>query len=230
MTSQYAAFIRHGDYDQIEDAPSAYQPFGLNDAGFDQAEEGAELLQNLINKHGFTPDPIVHSSSLLRAWQTAGIFCENVNGLKRTSSFDSLAERGVGAVANLGVNAIEEILEADPRFEVPPENWKSNSYYRLPFIGAESLMEAGLRVAKHVRETMEKQPVVEGQKRLKLFVGHGAAFRHAAYHLGVLRFEEIAKLSMYHATAIILEMKPDGKWHHVAGKWKVRTAKEGYTD
>lgn len=230
MSSKYLAFIRHGDYHQIKDAPSAYQPFGLTETGFDQADEGAEILQSLMDKHGFTVDPVIHSSSLLRSWQTAETYRQNLDGIKRITTFDALAERGVGAVANLDIQTIEKILEDDPRYEVPPKNWKSNSYYRLPFIGAESLMEAGQRVAKHVRETVKNMAAPEGKKVLKLCVGHGAAIRHAAYHLGVLKFEEIAKLSMYHATPVIFEVTKDDKWKHVAGKWKVRTPKEGFTD
>lgn len=230
MINQYAAFIRHGDYEQIVNVPSAYQPFALTSAGEEQAEEGADVLQSLIDKHGYTLDPIIDSSSLLRAWQTAEILRQNLDGIKRVNTFDRLAERGVGAVANLDVAKIEEILEMDPRFEAPPQNWKSNSYYRLPFIGAESLMDAGARVAKHVRDTMASLPKTEGAKPLKVFVGHGAAFRHAAHHLGVLAFDEIAKLSMYHASPVVFEVNPKGKWRHIAGKWKVRTPKEGYTD
>ncbi|MDV7338234.1 histidine phosphatase family protein [Terasakiella sp. A23] len=230
MTSQYFAFIRHGDYHQMSGAPSAYQPFGLTEDAKIQVAESLDILEEIVVEQGFVLNPVIDSSTLLRAWQTAEIYRENLDGVKRVNSFDCLAERGVGAVANLTTDAIEQILEDDPRFEAPPENWKSNSHYRLPFIGAESLMEAGARVAKHVRDTLRKQTVKEGEKQLKLFVGHGAAFRHAAHHLGVLSFDEIAKLSMYHSSPVVFELNKLGKYHHVAGNWKIRTPKEGFTD
>ena len=65
---------------------------------------------------------------------------------------------------------------------------------------------------------------------LKLFVGHGAAFRHAAYRLGVLRFEDITRLSMYHARPVYLELLTDGGWQQVAGDWKVRQSNGEFTD
>lgn len=230
MTKQYAAFIRHGDYFQINGAPSAYQPFPLTEDGVVQAREAADELSALAQKHNFAFDPVINCSTLLRAWQTAEIIRQNLDGIARISSFDALAERSVGAVANLDVHYIEEILEVDPRFEAPPQNWKSNSHYRLPFIGAESLMDAGKRVAEHIKKSLVQLKSDDGQKRLKLFVGHGAAFRHAAHHLGVLRFEEIERLSMYHAKPIVFEQLENDKWQHVAGHWKQRKTTEEYTD
>lgn len=230
MTRQYVAFIRHGDYLQIKEAPSAYQPFPLNEDGVDQARDAAEELSALAEKYKFVFDPVINSSTLLRAWQTAEVIRQHLNGIARISSFDALAERSVGAVANLDVQSIEEILEIDPRFEAPPKNWKSNSHYRLPFIGAESLMDAGKRVAEHIKKSLVQPKIDDGQKRLKLFVGHGAAFRHAAHHLGILGFEEIARLSMYHAKPIVFEVFENGQWQHVAGHWKQRKTTEEYTD
>jgi hypothetical protein len=65
---------------------------------------------------------------------------------------------------------------------------------------------------------------------LKIYVGHGAAFRHAAHHLGVLAFEDIAKLSMYHGVPVLLESHPDGSWRQVGGQWKQRAPKEDFVD
>jgi 2,3-bisphosphoglycerate-dependent phosphoglycerate mutase len=65
---------------------------------------------------------------------------------------------------------------------------------------------------------------------LQLFVGHGAAFRHAAHCLGVLAFEQIARLSMYHARPVYLEYLPDGRWQHIGGAWKMRAGSAGHTD
>jgi 2,3-bisphosphoglycerate-dependent phosphoglycerate mutase len=57
---------------------------------------------------------------------------------------------------------------------------------------------------------------------LKVFVGHGAAFRHAAHLLDVLEFDRIAAVSMWHARPVYFERFPDGTWRHLAGEWKLR--------
>ncbi len=57
---------------------------------------------------------------------------------------------------------------------------------------------------------------------MKLFVGHGAAFRHAAYDLGLLAFDDLARLSMYHAEPIVFRAE-GGQWQRIEGGWKVRT-------
>jgi 2,3-bisphosphoglycerate-dependent phosphoglycerate mutase len=95
--------------------------------------------------------------------------------------------------------------------------------------GAESLLEAGERVAGHLSHSMAALPPDE-HDRVKLFVGHGAAFRHAAWHLGVLEFGQIRQLSMYHCQPVMLEYLPDGQWRHFAGEWKVRSADSRFTD
>ena len=61
------------------------------------------------------------------------------------------------------------------------------------------------------------------QDTLKVFVGHGAAIRHAAWHLGVLELSDVARLSMFHAVPVCLEYS-DAGWRHVAGDWKLRDA------
>ena len=111
----------------------------------------------------------------------------------------------------------------DPRFPDLPANWKADSYYRLPLQGAESLLEAGERVSRHLQQRMSVLGQAGARGRLKIFVGHGAALRHAAYYLGVLDRAQIAKLSMYHGQPVVLEYLADGKWRHFEGDWKVRT-------
>ena len=118
---------------------------------------------------------------------------------------DALAERGLGSAANLTIAAIEAVIREDPRFEEPPADWKSNSRFRLPLQGAESLLQAGERVAAHITRQMQVLARQTRPDTLKLFVGHGAAFRHAAYHMGIRTFEQIAQLSMYHAQPVFLE-------------------------
>jgi len=247
MTRLFAALIRHGDYQQRPDTPSAHQPYSLNEDGIKQSNQAADLLDKYIKDNSLELSPVIDSSHLLRAWQTAQIMSDrftklnppnqsNNSNLKnsqlknnklKVESFVALAERGVGScVANLTLSQIEAVIEQDPRLVSPPANWKSNSQYCLPFPDAESLMIAGERVARHITEQMEQLRANSTKDSLKIFVGHGAAFRHAAYHFGVLDFKMIARLSMYHASPIYLEYFPDKYWQHSAGEWKVRGESE----
>lgn len=230
MSRLIAALIRHGDYHQLPDTPSAHQPFGLNVDGEQQAIDGASLLATTIAEHDWALSPIVDSSRLLRAWQTARLMIDGLGGRLAIEEFDQLAERSVGIAANLSISRIEQVLADDPRYPSPPPGWKANSHYQLPLPGAESLLEAGRRVAGHLSARLSDLPRNGKQNRVKLFVGHGASFRHAAYHLGVLKFEQLAELSMYHARPVFLEMGADGSWAHVAGKWKRRRPLETFKD
>jgi 2,3-bisphosphoglycerate-dependent phosphoglycerate mutase len=227
MARLIAALIRHGDYAQLPDTPSAHQPFPLNAAGERQARQAAALLRDACVRNGWQPESCIDSSRMLRAWQTARIIADELADLLpagfTVASFDALAERCVGAAANLSVGQIEDIMHRDPRFTDLPEGWKSDSHYRLPLQGAESLAESGERVAAHLRQRTAGLAAAPATACLKLFVGHGAAMRHAAWHLGVLRLEQIAQLSMYHARPVFLECLPDGSWRHAGGDWKVRS-------
>ena len=145
----------------------------------------------------------------------------------KLESFDELAERCVGSAANLSRKQIEEVVRQDPRFNDLPDDWKENSHVQLPFQGAESLMQSGHRVATYlIRVMSELAPRVETDS-LKVFVGHGASIRHAAYHLGVLDYDEVRKFSMSHGQPVILEYIANDYWKHVSGEWKIR---EKYTD
>ncbi len=234
MSRLIAAFIRHGEYHQLTNTPSALQPFALTEKGKQQAQRAAELLVNQSRQAEWKIYPVIDCSSLLRAWQTAHeiktIFeQENVHCCV-IESFADLCERSVGSVANLNIDQIEAILNNDPRFATAPEHWKSNSHYCLPFPGAESLMDAGLRVAQHLTNRLINLKRQIETDTLMVFVGHGASFRHAAYHLGILKFDQIAQLSMYHAQPIYLELQADTSLKHIAGKWKIRKPQEHFTD
>ena len=222
MTELIAVFVRHGDYHQLADVPSAHQPFALTEQGRQQAHAAVSLIREMAQKNQWQIHPVIHSSNLLRGWQTADVIANELGAAFHVEGFDALAERGMGSAANLTITQIEDILRADPRFDPPPPNWKSNSHYCLPLQGAESLLQAGERVAKHVMQQMLSLDDLPSGKVMQLFIGHGAAFRHAAYHLGVLRFEQIAKLSMYHARPVAITVSKDQRWKHVAGDWKVR--------
>jgi len=221
-----AIFIRHGDYHQLPDTPSAHQPFALNSDGQQQAAACIALLRDMLKKNNWQLYPVIHSSNLLRGWQTASLIAEGFEQVEKVEGFDALAERGLGSAANLSVSQIEKILDDDPRFETPPSDWKSNSHYCLPLQGAESLMMAGERIAAHVRQSIDGIDNESDNTLALLFVGHGAAFRHAAHKLGVLEFEQIKKLSMYHAKPVALQKQPDGCYQFIAGEWKVRDSQE----
>lgn len=233
MSRRIAAFIRHADYHQLADTPSALQPFGLTEKGFIQSHQAAAVIAEFIVQNNLQLMPIIHCSSLLRAWQTADVFAKGLADLASApieiGSTHLLAERSVGAVANLTTQQIESIIELDPRFDALPDNWKSNSHFKLPFTGAESLMDAGYRVADYLAKTMQ-QMVDSEHDSITLFIGHGASFRHAACELGILEFEQIAALSMFHAQPLYFEVSDDGSWHHIAGEWKVRTQNTAFTD
>jgi len=220
--SLIAVFIRHADYQQLPNTPSAHQPFPLTEKGKRQAQTGARLISDMALAHNWKIHPLIHCSNLLRAWQTADLISKQLDAIIDIQGFDALAERSMGSAANLTLNQVEQVLDQDPRFDNPPPNWKSNSEYCLPLQGAESLLDSGKRIATHVRQQMDNLQL-SGQTRLmQLFVGHGAAFRHAAYHLGALAFDDIAKLSMYHVSPVAFEVNTGAPWKHVAGEWKIR--------
>jgi broad specificity phosphatase PhoE len=218
------ALIRHGEYEQPFGVPSAHLPHPLTKAGWVQAAAAASEVAAFAQDAKVEIDPLIDCSSLRRAWDTANGLAQSL-GSKDSSykvvSFDALAERSVGAAANLAVDEIERIVAQDPRLEPLPNGWKADSRLRLPFLGAESLLEAGQRVAEHIRTRLRKRNA--GKCRLKLFVGHGAAFRHAAVHLGALNIEQASKLSMFHAKPVFLGEQPNGSWRHVGGQWKQRS-------
>lgn len=227
-----AALIRHGDYHQLKDTPSAYQPFPLTDKGISQARQAAFKIGNFLERQQSVLAEEMDSSTLLRAYQTADEIRQALPSFKpQHNAFDVLTERCVGAsCANLTNRQIQELVNQDPRHQPLPKHWKSDSHFRLPFEGAESLLDAGKRVATHINLRMSALRHSTQQDTLKLFIGHGAAFRHAAYHLGVLEFGEIARLSMYHCEPVYLELMPDNSWRHIAGDWKVRKKHSHYLD
>ena len=231
MARTIAALIRHGEYSQQDDTPSAHQPYALTAQGRTTVLQEARKLAVSVEQQAWKLADRIDSSNMLRSWQTAMIFVEELYEHEMPTSLidshDALAERGVGSVANLSVQQIEKIIIEDPRYEEPPLNWKSDSYYCLPFQGAESLMQAGARVAEHLRQQMQKLHQAASEDTVKLFVGHGAAFRHAAFHLGVLEFEQLAQLSMHHAQPVYIEYQDKDKWVHVGGDWKIRLASNG---
>lgn len=228
-----AALIRHGEYHQLADTPSAHQPFPLNREGEEHARAAAQAVFEAMQRNNWQLIRSIDCSHMLRAWQTAHIIADQLHGLLDSEitleSFDALAERGLGCAANLTLHEIEAVIQQDPRFPELPPGWKADSRLRLPLQGAESLLEAGERVAGHLNLRMaaladERRGATHAHGatgRLKLFAGHGGAFRHAAYHLGLLKFEQLASLSMFHGRPVFLEYSASG-WRHIEGEWKPR--------
>lgn len=236
MSRAIAALVRHGDYHQLPQTPSAHQPFPLTALGEKQARQAANSIRQMLNTNAWSLAPCINCSQLLRAWQTAVLINKELSDRSRSDQvevkcFDNLAERGLGSAANLTIEQIETVISNDPRFDQLPPDWKSNSHFRLPLQGAESLLDAGKRVAEHLNAEMARAAeTLFNRDTLKIFVGHGAAFRHAAYHLGVLDFEDIARLSMFHAEPVYLEFTAEKQWHHIAGEWKIRNTAEDQPD
>jgi 2,3-bisphosphoglycerate-dependent phosphoglycerate mutase len=226
------AWIRHGEYAQPDDVPSAHVPHGLTAHGRDQALAAAQAVWQFAQQQGLELAPTVDCSCLRRAWETAHLMTRELHRLGATAlavhEFEELAERSLGAAANLTIAEIEAVLADDPRFEVPAPGWKREPSYRLPLPGAESLEEAGRRVARHVSFRMRQ---TRGKAQLQLFVGHGGAFRHAARALGLLSCEEARQLSMQHASPIYFEhhaAETGDRLVHVSGEWRRRSADQAH--
>jgi 2,3-bisphosphoglycerate-dependent phosphoglycerate mutase len=231
MPRLIAALTRHGDYHQLVDTPSAHQPFPLTEKGIIQSKTVAQELLQLSQEFNCVINPAIVSSELLRAWQTADIIRASLgDAALMVEQHTDLAERCVGSAANLSISEINRIIEQDPRYQALPKNWKSDSFFCLPFQGAESLMLAGRRVADLLIAEMQALHTQSKTNQLKIFVGHGAAIRHAAYHLGILKQEQIAQLSMYHCRPLYFEYLDNAQWRHVAGNWKIRSQHSQHLD
>lgn len=226
MPRVYLALSRHGSYEQPAGVPSAHLPYGLTEDGEEQVNLLIEDVLDFARQHDCALDPVIDASPLLRAWETATIAARRIT---RDFGFDlrvqehaALTERCLGSLANLTIDAIEQVVAADPRFDPPPADWKASADYRLPVLGAESLAEAGDRVAAHLHETA--RAIAHSAKRdtLKIVVGHGGSIRHAAATLKVLDRQAVRGLSMHHCRPVFWQWSDADVFSHVAGEWKVR--------
>ena len=221
MPRLIAALVRHAEYRQMKHTPSAHQPYPLTEAGRQQAIRAAKTLRDMATAHDWSIARQIHCSLLLRAWETASIIAEYLGDEQKVYAFPELSERSLGSAANLTIHQIEAVIHDDPRCGPLPSDWKSNSKFSLPLQGAESLIDAGQRVAKHLNDAMHELSQRTPRDTLMVFIGHGAAIRHASHELGVLKFEQISGLSMHHAVPIYFEYLGT-KWKHIAGHWKYR--------
>jgi 2,3-bisphosphoglycerate-dependent phosphoglycerate mutase len=220
------ALVRHGDYEQPDRVPSASLPHPLTAKGREQARALATTLLAEARTHGLTLAPTIDCSTLLRAWETATLVAAELterNGVAiDIEQFEALCERSVGAAANLTIEQISDAVANDPRLPPLPPDWKSHPHHRLPFVGAESLMQAGARVAAHLQHRAHAHAVHSNCDRLLVVISHGGALRHAALSLGALEAERVSALSLHHCGHVLLEQYGDGKWTQIGGEWKVR--------
>lgn len=231
MANIIAAFLRHGHYHQPPRVPSAHLPHPLTEKGQQQAQQAVASLVEYAQRHDLHIAPTIHTSTLLRAWETTSILAKGLgDSLQQSFSIHqdiALAERGLGSAANLTLEEIDEIVSRDPRCPPTlPENWRATSDFRLPLPGAESLLEAGRRVYDYVEEHCVALQEHVQQDTMLIFVGHGGAFRHAATYMGLLALEELPRLSMHHCQPIFFERTPEGTWNHQGGAWKLRPSQE----
>lgn len=231
-TKRILALIRHAEYQQPAGVPSAHLPYGLTEQGRARASAAALALVDYARSKGLVIDREIDCSRMRRAWETAHLIGLGVQRSTGSTFMlrecDDLAERSLGSAANLGTDAIEAILIDDPRFEAAPPGWKRKSDFRLPLQGAESLDEAGTRVARHIEH---QGRLASAEDSLKIIVGHGGAFRHAAQQLGVLARADLPRLSMRHAAPVYLEYRiradePDDIIQ-IGGEWPARDAAAG---
>jgi len=206
---------------------SAHLPYPLVPEGERQAKAAVDTLLAMASKEKLHIHPVVDASILLRAWQTAVILARGLSQRLGRSfeieEFAELTERSVGAAANLTTEQIAAVVAEDPRNEPLAEDWRRDSHIRLPFPGAESLVEAGRRVASHLSRRAQELAANQKEDCLKLLIGHGGSFRHAALALGVLQQDEVSALSMEYCAPVLLECGADGQWSHIGGSWKDRT-------
>lgn len=222
------AFVRHGQYAQPPNVPSAHLPHPLVAEGRGQSVAGCDTLWAEARAHRWQLCPVIDASPLLRAWETATLFAESLRERGATGTtvetFDALTERSLGAAANLTLDEIAAVIDRDPRHAALPPGWKRTTDFRLPFVGAESLRDAGDRVAAHVRQRAETTACPPGDGLfVKVIVGHGGSLRHAAAQLGMLDPPSVHRLSMFHAAPIVHAYQ-QGQWRHVFGAWKQRSA------
>ena len=228
-----AALVRHGEFDRPAETASSHQLLPLTDRGREQARAGAAALLSHCERLGLELDPTIESSQLLRAWQTAKAIAEELEALTgqrfEVVETEELVERGIGSCTNLTFERIREVLAADPRLEPLPEGWRRMPDYRLPVLGAESLMDAGRRAADRIEAGLSERPATDPRNYLRVFVAHGGCLRHAAVCLGTLDLEDVAGRTMDFVQAVLLE-RVGTRWRTLAGEWKKKLPAAEATD
>ena len=219
-----AVLVRHGAFDRPEQTASAHSFYPLNTLGREQAVAAATPILQMCEEQGVELDSRIEASQLLRAWETANLLGESLSE-KTGQSFhvvqrDELIERGLGSATNMTFDRIHELLAADPRLAPLPAGWRRMPEFRLPLPGAESLMQAGARVAARISASMDAISETDSRDVGRLFVAHSGCLRHAAVVLGALDVRIVAELSMDFTQAVMLEKLPNGDWIHLAGAFQ----------
>ncbi len=236
------ALVRHGHYVQPADVPSAHLPHPLTEKGREQADACADALLTTAAELDAELAPVLLSSSLRRAEETARRLLDRWASSGRVVpalvTTPALAERSLGGAANLTQQQIATIVRDDwsirhgetrervgEGYELPP-GWKGLASHRLPapFVGAESLLEAGARCATEIEAWAARLAVGANTNMMLVVVSHGGALRHAAAALGILNVGDLPRLSMWHARPVIVERHLAPPWQHVRGDWKVRVS------
>jgi 2,3-bisphosphoglycerate-dependent phosphoglycerate mutase len=230
----HIALVRHGRFEQPAGVPSAHLPHPLTADGLVDARAGAAELMALAQAHGLQLTGPVFTSPLLRARQTADVLAAELRAAGHAEvavvEDPALAERSLGALANLSEAEIEAVLARDPRAPRLRPGWKSDASLRLPALGAESLLQAGARVAACLRAVADAladaavaHPPLGAAPPLAICVGHGGAFRHAAAVLGALALTDVRLRSMHHGRPVILTRDAAGTWSAPPDAWKRRS-------
>lgn len=223
MVRLIAALVRHGRHRDPPGAVRAHVECALTWQGYEEACVLSDGLVARADRYNLALHPVIDCSRMLCSWQTASIAAKDLSS-KTGADFsvresDALSERSFGAAANLTTEEIEAALAVDPRYQPLPSHWQTQSDFRLPFQGAESLLDAGRRAAQHIDGVLAELATEVAANTMKVFIGHSAAFRYAAVALGILDVDAAANASIGHCRAVLLERLEGGRWAQVGGDW-----------
>jgi 2,3-bisphosphoglycerate-dependent phosphoglycerate mutase len=224
MSRFIAVFMRHGALKQPAGIVGGNLPFPLTAAGENQAADAGQRLAALADEMNFKVDDDLECSPNEGVWQTAAIIGEELEDLTHRSyralERAEMSGRSLGSAANLKAAQIKSLIEEDLRFTNAPKDWLSNSDYRPPFAGVETLGAAGERLGGFIRQrTGEMWPHLTGDT-LKVFLGHGSALLHAAAYLGVLPAKRAARLALPHAGWALIEFNAAGQCSLLSADWR----------
>jgi len=224
MSRLIAVFMRHAALKQPAGVPGTNLPFPLTAAGESQASKAAARLHALADKMDCKIDDDIECSPNQGAWQTAAILAEDLEETTfrgyRAVERAELAGRSLGSAGNLKTAQLDALIAEDPRFTKPPKNWLTQTNYRSPFAGAETLGAAGERVGDYVRRRVEEMwPHLTGDT-LKLFIGDSSALIHAAAHLGAIPDKRAPQLSLANASWALIEFRASGRCTLLSADWR----------
>jgi 2,3-bisphosphoglycerate-dependent phosphoglycerate mutase len=216
---------RHARYEQPLGVVGAHLPYPLTGEGKAEARAAADRVLAFVAAYRCDLETVIDCSSLLRAYETAWILSRALTERRRepftVREFPELTERSVGAATNLSLREIDSVMQRDPRMDEAPAGWERDPHYRLPFPGAESLVEAGARVARHIREAAEAiRRRGGGEDRMKIVVGHSGSLLHALVHLGAFDLDAVSELTLPYARPVPIAQDAEaGGWNLLDRTW-----------